>query len=116
MFQPKLEKSNKGQWSIKIGFKRRGDITLTPSSGREKRRPSHKSPSPTLTRDTHEGRSHKGHSLIPIKDTQVRWRLLQTPKDTILNNVSIGNMEFMTRHQPREYMTQMADPAECINQ
>ena len=72
MFQPKLERSNKRQGSIKIGFKRRGDIILTPSSGREKRRPSHMSPSPTLTRDIHEGRSHKGHSLILVRNTQER--------------------------------------------
>lgn len=93
MFQPKPERSNKGQGSIKIGFKRRGDITLTPSFGREKRRPSHMSPSPTLTRDTHEGRFHKGHSLIPVRDTHERWRLPHTPKDNILNNVSIEDMD-----------------------
>jgi hypothetical protein len=52
---------------------------------------------------------------IHMRDFKERWRLPQTPKNNIPNNIYAIDVEFMAHHQSEEYVAQMPDPAKHIS-
>jgi hypothetical protein len=56
--------------------------------------------------------------LLPFSKTfkRERERLHQTTKNDAPRNICVAYVEFMTRHQPDEYMDKVPHLNECINQ
>jgi hypothetical protein len=92
--QPKHERSDRGHRSLILGPRTRESATLAVSfGGEEERRSPCRSPSFTL-----------------FKDFQERGRLPRTLKNDVPSNICVVDMEFMTCHQPNEYMAQVPHP------